>query len=1338
MDFEFQQKRLRSATLGAGERYDTVVNIKIESVLQNLYALNREEPFISSMLKATYHIVNDIPSLSGSGTPKDIELATLSEDLKRLMDRIIAIKMKSRSQKIIWSTIISSLRSQSNTTYDLYSYFKEQKDLPDLPKSEKDKFSSVSSSLWKIYSGINELFEFIDDPLKTKLFNTPLMLLHGEAGIGKTHLLCDYATQRVESGSPTLVFLGHELLAISGSKDPIFRMAILSGYETKEEFVSELTKLVSASKNRVCLIIDAINEGEGIEWDSLIELSKIEGISLVVSIRDGYEFVLKNKKRYTPVKHIGFSEVAWEGVSKFFKHYGLKLPEIPIVNPEFKNPLFLRIFCKSYTTPGKTPRGHGATHVFEHYITNQSLRVYKELGIKLPPKYLWNNLIKRIGIWMGKNGTNNIQQHKLLEIINNDSVLSPHAHVIPNLLEANGLMIKYPHFTKTNKRSGYSFFFTYQRFSDHLIIRSILTENDIQGHDASSKAKDYFRNDPFFVDTLVKYNTGLIEALAIQIPERCSGDELPMLLDPEYRDHHVIKKAFLEGLKWRDLTLGSDGEPQNFDDNQSTEYIKKYFNTNNDFNEVLACMFDVSAIPHHPFNALRIHKILNRLTLGDRDSWFQNFILNNSYEGDAITRLHSWSFSDLINNASAESANLAVTALLWITASTNHNLRDTSSRSTIAILSKHPLEIEDVYHRFKDNNDPYILERLFALIYGVASNCTSDENVMTIIASTVYQEHFLNIKRTPNAIIDDYAFSTISLFIRKYGNKLKFDKSVYCPPYSYEFPSRIHTIKWLRKKYYDKSEYYSIWGSLMYNYGSLADFGRYTMGGALNAFSSYKISEKIPNSIRSKIRSFSHSLSPKQDFLYSELKRIRSNRYSFITNTTDQDLLRIIRHQKTSDELFKEDPLYFKKQRTSFWKFTLSLSPIKLFKLLKLYPYIFDKKELPDRTRSDYDLGIGQRWIFQRVIQLGWDPKKHGDFEKYTAGNTAMNQDRSRIERIGKKYQWIGLHEFAAYLGSNYYVSHDDWDNKKEFTKYEGAHQLGIRDFDPTVDPRLLATREENLSSDNWWVPSYNAWGKPNWAHSTKDIPSSRSLIELSKEGSKYFSLINSFTLKGRSDPPEDDEKYNYPQLWMKVQAYIVNKKDLPAVIKWSEDKEFWDRTLPEMNSYSGDLFLKEFDGSPAYDEQFKYENLGWHKKSFERPFDINQPLQHYSNESNNNLSLNLPSPFLIEKLDLHSSRIGEYISKDGQIKLFDPSITFKEPGTILAISRESFIQQLNKNNLTIFWTTLGEKINISSHHHNDESRGQRLEVHGISYVNKNFEIVDRIRYKNIELPVIK
>ena len=145
------------------------------------------------------------------------------------------------------------------------------------------------------------------------------------------------------------------------------------------------------------------------------------------------------------------------------------------------------------------------------------------------------------------------------------------------------------------------------------------------------------------------YNTGLLEALSIEIPERCKKDkaEFVWVIPEKYRDDYRIKTAFLNSIKWRNVELdGFDkktGKASYIDESQIRKYISTYMNDSiYDLYQVMDCLFDVSVVPNHPLNAMRLHEILSGANLAERDSWFQQYMLNaTSEQGNAISRIQS-------------------------------------------------------------------------------------------------------------------------------------------------------------------------------------------------------------------------------------------------------------------------------------------------------------------------------------------------------------------------------------------------------------------------------------------------------------------------------------------------------------------------------------------------------------------------------------------------------------------------------------------------------------------------------------------------------------------------
>ncbi|AGL62187.1 hypothetical protein L336_0481 [Candidatus Saccharimonas aalborgensis] len=657
VDSQKQNSRLNTAISNAGRRYNTEVNLQIHNILGSLYALNRDSRYITDLLKLAYKLKHQVAYRIADHKDKNAEIVKLKRDIDNLVASLIAIKNKNKNQNIRWKSILTKLDDTASAMYELYRFLKDLQD----EERKGDPYAKTTvetGNTWSAYQALNDIKEFLSDK-RTRLFNTPRMILRGDAGIGKTHLLCDYAKSRIDTGKPTLIFLAHELSA-STSTDPIECMASLLQCRTKKAFLDDLQKLTTKSMDRVCIIIDAVNEADQMDWSALKQLFSISNLSVVVSVRNGYESVIKNTNQYTTIEHYGFADMEWEAIDTFFKHHKMKLPEIPIVDPEFRNPLFLSIFCESYAgKKDKTPRGHGATHVFEIYVETQSKKILEEIGLdKLPKDYLWKNVIKKMGILMGNSGNPHVTKTELLSIIRNDTKLISHDDKLIPLMEHHGLVMKYPKYNKNYKRNGYYYGFTYNRFSDHLIVRSILTENKI---DTREKAERFFKDGKFLDNNL--FNVGLLEALSIQLPERCNKTELVWAVPKKYRDSSSVKTAFLGGVKWRDVDSidKKTGGLKFIDETQVIKYMNDFFtHSRYDFNNVMDCILDVCAIPSHPLNALRLHKILSKHTLPHRDAWLQEFLLHRSYEdGNAINRLQSWSLSSLVSHASVESTELA-------------------------------------------------------------------------------------------------------------------------------------------------------------------------------------------------------------------------------------------------------------------------------------------------------------------------------------------------------------------------------------------------------------------------------------------------------------------------------------------------------------------------------------------------------------------------------------------------------------------------------------------------------------------------------------------------------
>ena len=221
--------------------------------------------------------------------------------------------------------------------------------------------------------------------------SSALMLLRGNAGTGKTHLLCDVARQRVGQGCPTVLLMGQRFVSNDDPWSQALRQLDLASLSA-EKFVGALEAAAQAAGLRALLIIDALNEGAGRTiWPThlaafLTYLERSPWISVVLAVRSSYEEMVVPadvRSRAATVTHEGFLEHEYDAAKTFFVHYGLELPSTPLLAPEFRNPLFLKTLCRGLNAKGerRLPRGfQGITAVFDLYLRAINERLASALG----------------------------------------------------------------------------------------------------------------------------------------------------------------------------------------------------------------------------------------------------------------------------------------------------------------------------------------------------------------------------------------------------------------------------------------------------------------------------------------------------------------------------------------------------------------------------------------------------------------------------------------------------------------------------------------------------------------------------------------------------------------------------------------------------------------------------------------------------------------------------------------------------------------------------------------------------------------------------------------------
>jgi len=318
------------------------------------------------------------------------------------------------------------------------------------------------------------------------------------------------------------------------------------------------------------------------------------------------------------------------------------------------------------------------------------------------------------------------------------------------------------------------------------------------------------------------------------------------------------------------------------------------------------------------------------------------------------------------------------------------------------------------------------------------------------------------------------------------GIKIKIVKYNINPPYKSIWPKNIPSERELKKKYYPENffkgktknrGFLHAWSSIM---GTLGDFGRYVINPSLSHWTGKKIGESLID--REKIfNNFINNLSSKQKKLWEDTDPIiyEENRNKEISKSQKREkenvnFLGILLRVKVAKGRKSEKEL---KVATQYFKKSLNSEQRKIFNK-EIEPFLDHNQNIYDSAKN-FNMKLAQRWIINRVVELGYNSKIHGTFDEYINDNRLDNSSH-KAERIGKKYQWIAFHEFMALVSDHFEFKGESYNNDDK--SYEGPWNPYIRDIDPSF---ILQTDDSIKNSINFskWKEShwkYNAWEKSN------------------------------------------------------------------------------------------------------------------------------------------------------------------------------------------------------------------------------------------------------------------
>ena len=632
-----------------------------------------------------------------------------------------------------------------------------------------------------------------------KVLSDPQLLIGGEWGTGKTHLLCDVTQSRINCRQSTVLvlaknFQGEIVEGICG------RIATDS---TVTQVFDQLQDTANRLGERCVVVIDGVNEGNRKDWLRAVTTLRLlvkdrPSIGLIISCRTPFERVAiahDDMRVLHTVTHRGFEDQEFDAQAAFFKHFNLPLPQVPLLDKEFSRPLTLKLICQylKELKPKKFKDGFagiaqgqkGMTFVLESFVN--------EVGKDIEEKYG----LRHKGCWLLLKGASTVADSKVsgfapcmaaalrgfVRPVQADRIIAAHYPCFGpakrrELLEAlrtNGLLeedvVWYR--SKSGTQSRIVFRLPYQRFSDHLIARHLLKplkelsvdtiKNSFRAGSPLArifKVANRYQND--------YAEPGLAQALITEFPERI-GNKLPeeerelfFVLPHKSQNLAAYFSPFVSGLFWR--------HPSNF--TKGTDRIVQQFLSQHAqmWDETVDALAAIATKSSHPYSAQRFYDFLARCSMPERDLTWSEY-LRRSYASPTIKRLLTWSDQLGDVNISEASAKPLVVLLSLVLTTVVRNDRDRATKALVLIGEQFPEILFAHVLVGLDFNDPYVPERLLAAAYGVTMSLVDSERAATFrpvlrdFGGSVYKAMFgaAASYATQHTLTRDYALGIVQI-----------------------------------------------------------------------------------------------------------------------------------------------------------------------------------------------------------------------------------------------------------------------------------------------------------------------------------------------------------------------------------------------------------------------------------------------------------------------------------------------------------------------------------------------------------------------------------------------
>lgn len=824
-----------------GERYDRVFNVETQfSIELSLFVHDQRAADYINEKKQT--LLKEIERIYWN---RDIDRPYLNT-LKKEVSTFSDVNIETLFEAIVWK---ESLEKATDTYLEKYN--KERFALENDRKKQHDIVFSVSGNkaehekelrkYQELSAQIRTIDELVNLPAIVEITKREQQLLRGNklfvlgrAGIGKSQLLAYETSALLSAGREALLLLSGTYF----TTDPI-HIQIMNNLRldySVDDLLDILESIGERSNRIVPVFIDALNETWNkrlwkVGLDSIFEkMNTCPMVKIVVSYRPEYETLvlsdsvmkMKESSEILTMYHRGFEDNSIQAAKEFMNHYGISFTPLEFFGYEMSNPLFLTLYCKTYNGEEVS-----LPQLYERLIQGANVGIFKALEEELTKRgytaddNIIRSLVDEIAYIMVEKKRRSITYQELCDLrFWSYHQLAP-AVFVKHLINEHIL-----HETVINEDEIH-YYFAYDQMNDYYcaktIVKKFLSKKELRRYlsEIVLGIQDGELGNSWNIDLFVN----ACALYAEKFGEECI-DIIDNLLD-NY-DKWSVFSRYIDSFQWRDKRF--------IPADKIYDFLMKYPCEPGDLWKML---IGNSVKVSHPLNADFLHRFLLSYLLSKRDQLWTIYINGLTWDdADRIVQLiQMYNAGEKLEISDEKQVELLLTLFGWLLTSSNRWLRDYTSKAMIEILKEHFELCQTILEKFKDVNDPYVIQRLHGVVFGACCKRTSNDTmIFRELAGYVYTSVFNQDKVYPDILLRDYARMIIESFLHEnldYDGDIDRDKI--SPPYNSDPIPEIEDQHYLDGEY-DGGLLWLVNSMRFENMGMYGDFGRYVFQSALHDF----------------------------------------------------------------------------------------------------------------------------------------------------------------------------------------------------------------------------------------------------------------------------------------------------------------------------------------------------------------------------------------------------------------------------------------------------------------------------------------------------------------------